>query len=328
MFIPQCLFCDHTNSADAKYCNKCGAPLHLKLCKQCEAVNVTAAKACYKCGTALAARVSTSDAAAATPGGGKYRHSNARQRRSRARSPVAMRGERGELRRTRAASEASASDAISGVEAIACASQPSNTYGSPLCETRDTNPSVASPMPGTIAPRRQRFRVAMGALVPITLLYAVAGYYAYHDSLHLSAQVSPPPSTVPQPSAVEASIEASVVPQPEPVSASGSTLDAKPPKLVTSVRERQRTLAEHVAVPPVQKRATVAAKTPEPVPVLLTAVRVPEPSPGLHEQLTRCTQGSVFEQVLCDQRVRIAYCEGRWGRVTECPSGRVADYGQ
>lgn len=322
MFNPQCLFCDHTNSADAKYCNKCGAPLHLKLCKHCEAVNDTAAKTCYKCGTALVALVITSDAAAVTSRYGKYRHSNAGRRGLRARVPIAMRADRGELRRTRAASDASASDAISS------ASQSSNTYGSPLSETLDTNPAVASQMLGTIAPPRQSFRVPMPALVAVILLNAVAGYYAYRDSLQVSEQVSSPPSTVPQPSAIEPSVEASVEPTPEPASASESTPDAKPPKLVRSVRERRRTLAEHVAVPSVQERATPAAKTPEPVPMLLTVVRVPDPPPGLYKQLTRCTQGSVFEQLLCDQRARIAYCEGRWGRVPECPSGRVADYGQ
>jgi len=47
-----CPFCDHRNPGDAKFCNACASPLHLKPCKQCDAVNDEAAKNCCKCGAA------------------------------------------------------------------------------------------------------------------------------------------------------------------------------------------------------------------------------------------------------------------------------------
>jgi hypothetical protein len=47
-----CSFCDHANPAGAKYCNDCGSPLHLMLCK-CGAVNNVTDARCYRCGTSV-----------------------------------------------------------------------------------------------------------------------------------------------------------------------------------------------------------------------------------------------------------------------------------
>src|SRR5262245_62880155 len=54
----QCPFCERANPADAKFCNACGAPLHLLPCPECGAVNDAAAAACHQC-------------AASLPGGGR-----------------------------------------------------------------------------------------------------------------------------------------------------------------------------------------------------------------------------------------------------------------
>jgi len=51
MVVLQCLFCEHGNRAGAKFCEDCGSPLHLKLCKSCEAINQRDAESCHKCGT-------------------------------------------------------------------------------------------------------------------------------------------------------------------------------------------------------------------------------------------------------------------------------------
>jgi hypothetical protein len=52
-----CPFCERQNPEDAKFCNACGSPLHLKPCKECGAVDDIGAKACYKCGAPFPARV-------------------------------------------------------------------------------------------------------------------------------------------------------------------------------------------------------------------------------------------------------------------------------
>jgi hypothetical protein len=67
VFPPQCPFCAHTNPAGAKFCNECGAPLHLMPCNRCEAVNNQVAKNCYKCGSSLSMPCTAAEAAPAWP---------------------------------------------------------------------------------------------------------------------------------------------------------------------------------------------------------------------------------------------------------------------
>jgi ribosomal protein L40E len=52
----ECLFCDHSNRAGAKFCEECGAALNLKLCSHCEAINERNAQTCHQCGTKFLAR--------------------------------------------------------------------------------------------------------------------------------------------------------------------------------------------------------------------------------------------------------------------------------
>lgn len=53
MLRTECTFCDHANPPQSKFCNACGAPLHLTLCSNCDALNDKTASTCYKCDTAL-----------------------------------------------------------------------------------------------------------------------------------------------------------------------------------------------------------------------------------------------------------------------------------
>src|ERR1700730_11706650 len=62
-----CRFCDHRNSGGARFCNDCGAPLHLKPCNQCHAVNQQAATNCYKCGAECPALLITPEATPVLP---------------------------------------------------------------------------------------------------------------------------------------------------------------------------------------------------------------------------------------------------------------------
>jgi Double zinc ribbon len=52
--LHQCPYCDHVSPANSKFCNECGAALHLKPCPHCGAVNdVTLTSACARCNGAL-----------------------------------------------------------------------------------------------------------------------------------------------------------------------------------------------------------------------------------------------------------------------------------
>jgi hypothetical protein len=45
----KCQFCEHGNSADAKYCSECGGCLYLLPCPHCGAVTDVTAATCYQC---------------------------------------------------------------------------------------------------------------------------------------------------------------------------------------------------------------------------------------------------------------------------------------
>jgi hypothetical protein len=49
-----CRFCTHANPEGAKFCNDCGAPLHLRPCPQCEAITDASEAHCHQCGASLA----------------------------------------------------------------------------------------------------------------------------------------------------------------------------------------------------------------------------------------------------------------------------------
>jgi hypothetical protein len=46
------------------------------------------------------------------------------------------------------------------------------------------------------------------------------------------------------------------------------------------------------------------------------------------DQVARCGRDGFLAGVICEQRVRLKYCEGYWGQVAQCPSGIANDHGQ
>jgi hypothetical protein len=48
----------------------------------------------------------------------------------------------------------------------------------------------------------------------------------------------------------------------------------------------------------------------------------------MSEELSRCTRQNFIERVVCDQRVRVRYCDGYWGKVAQCPGAPAPDHGQ
>jgi hypothetical protein len=46
------------------------------------------------------------------------------------------------------------------------------------------------------------------------------------------------------------------------------------------------------------------------------------------DELSRCTREDFITRVICGQRVRFRYCDGYWGRATQCPANPVPERGQ
>lgn len=95
--------------------------------------------------------------------------------------------------------------------------------------------------------------------------------------------------------------------------------------------------------PATSKRAVAAPKAaapppeapPEIEPVRAAApapvVGVPPPVPRIDpwqqmgEAIGRCPPG-FLDHVMCEQRIRLQYCEGHWGKVAQCPGGPSDDH--
>ncbi len=53
MYLSQCPLCDHVNPTGSRFCNACGAPLHLAPCPDCGTINDVSQPACRDCGRVL-----------------------------------------------------------------------------------------------------------------------------------------------------------------------------------------------------------------------------------------------------------------------------------
>lgn len=223
MSTPYCLFCHHTNPPAAKFCNECGAPLHLKPCRQCEAINDAAAKTCYKCGTADPALVIGPDALAATAAVGPEAFTAtagaepdvfaatptvesvatvATGDAHAEREPFSL-GDAIETshdaRWDWLADDANTNRAEAKLEPVAYPPQSSATTElSPLSETPDAMAAVVSPSPGASTKRRPKSRVAMAAVPAVLLLGAltVLAYYAFRYPVQLREWLSAARQTV------------------------------------------------------------------------------------------------------------------------------------
>ena len=86
--------------------------------------------------------------------------------------------------------------------------------------------------------------------------------------------------------------------------------------------------------PPAAQRKTVTratrARTSTPVGVPVAETRKKrrlDRWQAMEASLDNCS-GDFFERVVCDQRVRLRFCEGQWGKVAQCASGVINEHGQ
>ena len=79
--------------------------------------------------------------------------------------------------------------------------------------------------------------------------------------------------------------------------------------------------------PPTQP---VVATPVAPADMVLPAREAPAPDRWqvMADQVARCGRESFLAGVICEQRVRLKYCEGYWGVAAQCPSGVPNDHGQ
>ena len=85
------------------------------------------------------------------------------------------------------------------------------------------------------------------------------------------------------------------------------------------------TPAGPAAPAPAARPAPPPPAAPAPAPVAPVQDRWAQMS----EELQRCQKENLFNRIVCDQRVRLRFCDGYWGKVAQCPGNVVnPDRGQ
>jgi ribosomal protein L40E len=304
-----CSFCDHRNPGDAKFCNACASPLHLKPCKQCDAVNDQTATNCYKCGAPCPVLFSTpcatpalpsaaSTAASATTDDAVVAASVTQRRFATSALPA------GRLRPGQFAAAVIATILIVGAYdayrinvatpgAIGDASQPVVA-----ANNHETAATHAVPPALEWKPAEPETTAAPPASIPVT-----------NTETPKLASVSQPPASVP----VNKRASAHQSPVPAPVTKRASA------------RQRSERKAPASARPPVASNGAAARARSQDMQT--SKASGPDRWQVMHVSLARCG-GDLFARMVCDQRVRRHFCEGHWGAAPECPSGVVNEHGQ
>ncbi len=203
----QCPFCAHTNPADAKFCNECGAPLHLRPCNQCEAVNNQVDENCYKCGMALSMPCTANEAApvwpalntvaaSASPGDLCFESGHA---------PLTESVTEGQDVRLRQPDDETAAAHDCAVEIVPRAPR---SPGADMTSPVSTEDRTANAIPlhdfGAAAGPRPLSRLPLAVVLSVALLTAVgvSAYYAYHHQTQLVGPLSAAPANPARPTDV------------------------------------------------------------------------------------------------------------------------------
>jgi hypothetical protein len=184
------------------------------------------------------------------------------------------------------------------------------------------------------APAGARSRPMLWTLLAIGIvLAAIAGWYL-------------PTHTPDGPEAGPGSPASPVTPEAEPArttpAATPPPVTALPPLPTIVERElipnshaagkpatTKRAPASKAVAPPPEPQAeaeVVRAAPPEPAPPAPKPVPRADPWQQMNEAIGRCPAG-FLGRVVCEQKVRLQYCEGQWGKVPQCPGGPSADHG-
>ena len=207
---------------------------------------------------------------------------------------------------------------------------------------RNAQASTAEVAPSPVAAHRTTgSRSLLWVLLSIgVLLAAVAGWYLPSHTPN-GSNVSPASSASP-PAPQQATSAAGVEPaqvKAQEVAPGPSALPPLPPIV-------ERELVPHSpapAKPTTPKRATAVSKPvapatepPKEIEIVREAPPAPAPAPPqpapridpwqqMNEAIGRCPCG-FLAHLMCEQQVRLRYCEGHWGQVPQCPGGPSPDH--
>ncbi|HWR86810.1 MAG TPA: zinc ribbon domain-containing protein, partial [Acidiferrobacterales bacterium] len=203
MVSTPCPFCDGINPSDARFCNACGSPMHLKPCKQCGAVSELAELRCGVCGREFALPTEIVDevhpVASAVPDRG---HHSLKDIHFEAEPAPALESETEGLSALLQAFEDDAAGAPkwnTGAPARNLSTIRTEVTSLPAL-ARPVREVIAAPAAAPPASRRRNFYIVAGALSLAAL--AIPGYYALRPSV--TSDSAPLPENTPGPRATGA----------------------------------------------------------------------------------------------------------------------------
>ena len=149
-----------------------------------------------------------------------------------------------------------------------------------------------------------------------------------------------PLASVAEPAPVPVAAPSPAIVRPDP--AAGAQAREGPPvpaarreaKLATArlAAKRVTEAAPAPAQPPADRFPTVAELPPVPVPDPAPAPRPAAPARDrwqlMADEIAQCGRTGFFSGVICEQKLRLKYCEGYWGQAAQCPNGIPNDHGR
>jgi hypothetical protein len=136
------------------------------------------------------------------------------------------------------------------------------------------------------------------------------------------APVAPPPGSSPE--------SAKAAPSPTPTGTPAIEPPEKRPAPRPPAAKAVRPAAPVAPTPSPPVDEAVVAPAPPPV----RAAPAPAPQRAtdhwtqMSDELAGCKREDFIKRVVCDQRVRLRYCDGYWGKAPQCPAAVQADHGQ
>jgi hypothetical protein len=188
---------------------------------------------------------------------------------------------------------------------------------------------------------RRRWLIAPGYFLAAAVVIG-AGYLVWHLArpTHAAPAAAVPP---PAPPPVSPAIVPKALAEPVATSQPKNVAEASTPRTAPrapvgspAARSAPKRAVEAPAVPtapPADRFAVAVPREPTaPVPMpeaVLPAREAPAPDRWqvMSDQIVRCGRDGFLAGVICEQRVRLKYCEGYWGSAPQCPSGIANDHG-
>ncbi|MEO8484754.1 MAG: hypothetical protein ABI585_00310 [Betaproteobacteria bacterium] len=214
----------------------------------------------------------------------------------------------------------------------------------PVSDEHPVSTPIAHPRFPSAAPADEGVRgERLVALCALAVLAIAAVFFVERLRSTAAPEAAIPAVTSPMPSRQDAAEPSSGRPGTVPAAPRDSAIEPttvreeRPyaPTRVGSYARPRRTPIATTRKPVGKADSRVALPSPRPAPIVVASAQVlPRPAgepsrwDRMRDDVATCARSEFFfDAVLCDQRVRLHYCDAWWGRSAECPSGRQGDYG-